>query len=120
MLRGVTDETIGHPRGLKALFLTEMWERFSYYGMRAMLVLYLVQALSSLLARHRQDALANNPNDRIREGIADVERALLEPLGRQPEQMQPVLRRSCHQHHAPPADHVEFDPSKRRFCSQPH
>ena len=35
----------GHPAGLKYLFLTEMWERFSYYGMRALLVLYLVNAL---------------------------------------------------------------------------
>lgn len=32
----------GHPRGLATLFMTEMWERFSYYGMRALLVLYLV------------------------------------------------------------------------------
>lgn len=32
-----------HPRGLAPLFLTEMWERFCYYGMRALLVLYLVQ-----------------------------------------------------------------------------
>jgi len=32
----------GHPRGLVILFLTEMWERFSYYGMRAMLVTYLL------------------------------------------------------------------------------
>jgi proton-dependent oligopeptide transporter, POT family len=32
-----------HPRGLYALFFTEMWERFCYYGMRALLVLYLVQ-----------------------------------------------------------------------------
>jgi POT family proton-dependent oligopeptide transporter len=28
-------ELLGHPRGLATLFLTEMWERFSYYGMRA-------------------------------------------------------------------------------------
>jgi len=34
---------LGHPRGLVVLFLTEMWERFSYYGMRALLILYLVQ-----------------------------------------------------------------------------
>lgn len=34
---------LGHPRGLVVLFLTEMWERFSYYGMRALLVLYLTQ-----------------------------------------------------------------------------
>ncbi len=31
----------GHPRGLMTLFFTEMWERFSYYGMRALLILYL-------------------------------------------------------------------------------
>ncbi len=34
---------LGHPRGLVVLFFTEMWERFSYYGMRALLVLYLTQ-----------------------------------------------------------------------------
>lgn len=34
---------LGHPRGLVTLFFTEMWERFSYYGMRALLVLYLTQ-----------------------------------------------------------------------------
>ncbi|MFD4602153.1 oligopeptide:H+ symporter [Streptomyces sp. NPDC058464] len=32
----------GHPRGLATLFMTEMWERFSYYGMKALLPLYLV------------------------------------------------------------------------------
>lgn len=36
---------LGHPRGLGLLFLVEMWERFSYYGMRALLVLYLVNAM---------------------------------------------------------------------------
>lgn len=35
----------GHPKGLYVLFLTEMWERFSYYGMRAMFVLYMVKCL---------------------------------------------------------------------------
>ena len=34
---------LGHPRGLYILFLTEMWERFSYYGMRGLLVVYLTQ-----------------------------------------------------------------------------
>src|SRR5580658_7684030 len=34
-----------HPRGLYILFATEMWERFSYYGMRALLVLYLINQL---------------------------------------------------------------------------
>ena len=33
----------GHPKGLAILFFTEMWERFSFYGMRAMLTLYLIQ-----------------------------------------------------------------------------
>ncbi len=41
----------GHPRGLGLLFVTEMWERFSYYGMRALLVLYLVNALEWDTAR---------------------------------------------------------------------
>jgi len=35
-----------HPKGLQVLFFTEMWERFSYYGMRALLVLYLVNSLN--------------------------------------------------------------------------
>ena len=35
----------GHPRGLATLFFTELWERFSYYGMRAILILYLVDAI---------------------------------------------------------------------------
>ncbi len=35
---------LGHPSGLFVLFFTEMWERFSYYGMRALLVLFLVSA----------------------------------------------------------------------------
>jgi proton-dependent oligopeptide transporter, POT family len=37
------DEILGHPRGLYVLFMTEMWERFSYYGMRALLILYLTK-----------------------------------------------------------------------------
>lgn len=38
---------LGHPRGLSTLFFTEMWERFSYYGMRAFLILYMVAPASS-------------------------------------------------------------------------
>ena len=34
---------LGHPRGLFILFFTEMWERFSFYGMRGLLILYLTQ-----------------------------------------------------------------------------
>src|SRR5215468_7818880 len=39
------NDLFGHPRGLTFLFATEMWERFSYYGMRALLVLYMVKYL---------------------------------------------------------------------------
>ncbi|MBK0402945.1 peptide MFS transporter [Adhaeribacter sp. BT258] len=39
----------GHPKGLYLLFMTEMWERFSYYGMRALLMLYLVNETSNHL-----------------------------------------------------------------------
>lgn len=42
------EETLfGHPKGLTILFFTEMWERFSYYGMRGLFVLYLVADVSS-------------------------------------------------------------------------
>ncbi|WP_082126314.1 peptide MFS transporter [Aurantiacibacter marinus] len=37
------EEVIGHPKGLFLLFMAEMWERFSYYGMRALLIFYLTQ-----------------------------------------------------------------------------
>ncbi len=40
-------EVLGHPRGLATLFFTEMWERFSYYGMRALLVLFMVDQVRS-------------------------------------------------------------------------
>jgi len=39
------DKVIGHPTGLFVLFFTEMWERFSYYGMRALLVMFLTASL---------------------------------------------------------------------------
>jgi POT family proton-dependent oligopeptide transporter len=38
----------GHPRGLSTLFFTEMWERFSYYGLRGILLLYMVNATTGL------------------------------------------------------------------------
>ena len=41
------DAWAGHPRGLATLFFTEMWERFSYYGMRALLVLFMVDQIES-------------------------------------------------------------------------
>jgi POT family proton-dependent oligopeptide transporter len=37
------DELFGHPKGLYVCFFTEMWERFSFYGMKALLLLYLVK-----------------------------------------------------------------------------
>src|SRR6478752_1574355 len=67
-------DLLGHPRGLSFLFATEMWERFSYYGMRALLVLYMVKYLIA----ERSDAVL---------GFAGL-RAVLEfffgPLGAQP------------------------------------
>ncbi|HEY3730480.1 MAG TPA: MFS transporter, partial [Steroidobacteraceae bacterium] len=37
---------LGHPAGLATVFLTEMWERLSFYGMRALLILFMVAAVS--------------------------------------------------------------------------
>ena len=37
--------TKGHPKGLYVLFATEMWERFNYYGMRAILIYFMTEAL---------------------------------------------------------------------------
>ncbi|MGH9666339.1 MAG: peptide MFS transporter [Bryobacteraceae bacterium] len=43
---GIEDRRFfGHPRGLATLFMTEMWERFSFYGMRAILILFMTAAL---------------------------------------------------------------------------
>src|SRR4029077_1627631 len=75
--RATESETdlFGHPRGLTFLFATEMWERFSYYGMRALLVLYMVRYL--LLPEHADTVI----------GLAALRRALEAmsgPLGPQP------------------------------------
>lgn len=54
-------EILGHPAGLFILFFTEMWERFSYYGMRAILVLYITSAATGAnpgLGWEEGDALA--------------------------------------------------------------
>ena len=45
-LSGINTEVLNHPSGLFVLFFTEMWERFSYYGMRALLVLFLIAGIS--------------------------------------------------------------------------
>lgn len=44
----VNDQFLGHPRGLFVLFFVEMWERFSYYGMRALLVFYMTKGFLKL------------------------------------------------------------------------
>src|SRR5437879_7945745 len=49
-MEGVTPDShrgglTGHPRGLSTVFVTEMWERFSYYGMRALLILFMVASV---------------------------------------------------------------------------
>ena len=49
-LDGQQHDFFGHPRGLSTLFFTELWERFSYYGMRALLVLFMTA-----------EAVGNNP-----------------------------------------------------------
>ena len=43
--QGDTSGLGGHPKGLSTLFMTEMWERFSYYGLRPLLVLFMSAAL---------------------------------------------------------------------------
>src|SRR6476659_2166854 len=48
LLRVTSDaKFFGHPGGLSTLFFTEMWERFSYYGIRPLLVLFMTAALTS-------------------------------------------------------------------------
>ncbi len=45
--RPYDDALFGHPRGLSTLFFTEMWERFSYYGMRALLILFMTAPIAA-------------------------------------------------------------------------
>jgi POT family proton-dependent oligopeptide transporter len=55
----ISTQKTKHPSGLYVLFTTEMWERFSYYGMRALLVLYLVANLDNFgFNMAREDALS--------------------------------------------------------------
>ena len=42
-MNGAQDELFGHPKGLYVCFATELWERFSFYGMRFLLLLYLTK-----------------------------------------------------------------------------
>jgi POT family proton-dependent oligopeptide transporter len=66
----------GHPRGLAFLFTTEMWERFSHYGMRALLVLYMTKHL--LAPEHAGNVL----------GLAGLKSALEAVFG--PLDLQPL------------------------------
>lgn len=52
-----TSTLLGHPKGLFVLFLTEMWERFSFYGMRAILILFLVDHVQGGFGWPEADAL---------------------------------------------------------------
>jgi len=58
---------LGHPRGLGFLAFTEAWERFSFYGMQALLVLYMTKAL--LLPGHREQVLLFEPFRRLFGGL---------------------------------------------------
>jgi proton-dependent oligopeptide transporter, POT family len=69
-------QLFGHPRGLTFLFTTEMWERFSYYGMRSLLVLYMTKFL--LLEDHSANVI----------GLAGLKRALEGVFG--PLDVQPL------------------------------
>jgi len=51
----------GHPRGLATLFFTEMWERFAYYGMRAILILYMTAATDHVVRAADGSILRANP-----------------------------------------------------------
>jgi POT family proton-dependent oligopeptide transporter len=69
-------ELFGHPKGLTFLFTTEMWERFSYYGMRALLVLYMTKYL--LVPEHAGNVI----------GLAGIKSALEAVFG--PLDVQPL------------------------------
>lgn len=68
-------ELFGHPTGLTFLFSTEMWERFSYYGMRSLLVLYMVKYL--LAPGHVETVIGFA-------GLRAALEAVFGPLGAQP------------------------------------
>jgi POT family proton-dependent oligopeptide transporter len=68
-------DLFGHPRGLAFLFTTEMWERFSYYGMRALLVLYMTKYV--LLPGHAGEVIGLA-------GVKSALEALFGPLDVQP------------------------------------
>jgi POT family proton-dependent oligopeptide transporter len=72
---GHPSDVLGHPRGLSFLFTTEMWERFSYYGMRALLVLYMVKFL--LIPENAANVIGLQT-------LRDIFESFFGPLGVQP------------------------------------
>jgi POT family proton-dependent oligopeptide transporter len=60
----------GHPRGLATLFFTEMWERFSYYGMRALLILFMTAATTHVVTGADGSVLRSNPGMGLDVGTA--------------------------------------------------
>ena len=74
------EDKVGHPPGLFFLFFTEMWERFSYYGMRGLLVLYMVNYLfvsSRQVAQGSSQTIAGDPTQvlglhAIRTGLESI------------------------------------------------
>ncbi len=58
---GPDKQFFGHPRGLSTLFFTEMWERFSYYGMRALLILFMTAATTNVVTSADGTVLRENP-----------------------------------------------------------
>src|SRR5512138_2165988 len=58
---------LGHPKGLAFLAFTEAWERFSFYGMQSLLVLYMTKAL--LLPGHRENVWLFEPFRRLYGGM---------------------------------------------------
>src|SRR6478672_2974969 len=68
-------DLFGHPKGLTVLFATEMWERFSYFGMASLVVLYLVKYL--LLPGQVEHVLGYS-------AIKSALEAVFGPLGTQP------------------------------------
>ena len=84
---------LGHPVGLFVLFLTEMWERFSYYGMRGLLKLYMVNYLFISVRQTLQGKShdgVGNPDDVL--GWTFI-KSLLPTI--EPAALQKCVARSC-------------------------
>ena len=60
----------GHPRGLSTLFFTEMWERFSYYGMRALLILFMTASTANVITGADGSVVRENPGMGLDVGTA--------------------------------------------------